>query len=270
MCKKIGILAIVAVAGVAFLSWAGLTSYTSTAFSNIKSSFKKQVPLEFEIQRVRNEVTQLIPDMKKNLRVMAEEMVAIENLREEIAVTKGNLNHQKENIRTMTRDLESGSERIVYDGREFSANRVREKLERDFASYKTCEQEVKSKEKLLEAKERALDAAREQLASMRSQKQELEVQIAQLEADLKTVRLAQTRSKFHMDDSRLAQCKATLADIRNRLQVEVKANVLEGEFANDAIPVEKKAKPVSELTREIHSYLADSPKAKGEVVVDGN
>src|SRR5262249_37473870 len=161
----------------------------------------------------------------------------IENLKDEIAVTRANLKEQEKSIRTMSRDLETGAQKIEYKGKEFSAARVSEKLSRDFASYKRCEAEVKSKEQLLEAKERALEAAPEQLATMKSQKQELEVQIAQLEAEVKTVRLAQTRDKFQLDDSRLAQCKATLAEVRNRLNVEKTVTALHGEFANDFIPV---------------------------------
>ena len=74
---------------------------------------------------------------------------------------------------------------------------------------------------------------------MRDQKQDLEVQIAQLEADLKNVRLAQTRCKVQLDDSRLAEIKRSLADLRNRLKVEKTQAELEGEFANDPISVDK-------------------------------
>jgi DNA repair exonuclease SbcCD ATPase subunit len=266
MFKKIGVAVVAVAAGLGLLSWAGLSSYTTTACSNIRSTFKKQVPPEFEIQRLRNEVAQLVPDMKKNIHAIAEEMVAIDNLKEEIATAKGNLRNQKDKLQAMTRELKSGVETIKYGSREYSANRVREMVERDFASYKRCEAELKSKEKLLEAKERALDAAREQLASVQSQKQELEVQIAQLEADLKTIRLAQTRSKVQVDDSRLARIKQTLAEIRNRLKVEQTASELEGQFG-DPVPVEKK-KPVSELTKEVESYLGESSPGDSKVAAE--
>ena len=120
---------------------------------------------------------------------------------------------------------------------------------------------MKTKEKLLDAKERSLEAAREQLGSIRTQKMELETQVAQLEADLKAVRLAQTRNKFHFDDSRLARCKEILADIRNRLKVEKTQEELQGEFANDPTVAVEKPKSTPELSREIKAYFqgADSP-----------
>jgi len=103
---------------------------------------------------------------------------------------------------------------------------------------------------------------------MRQQKEDLEVQIAQLEAELKTVRLAETKSKVEFDDSRLAQCKASLADIRNRLNAEKNTVELEGQFANDNIPVEKKAKPTSELTKEVKAYLGDKVDDSNKVAMD--
>ena len=128
MCKKIGIAA-VAVAVVLFLlNSTMLGSYTSTAFSKIHGSFKKQVPIEFEIDRIKHEIAQLVPDMKKNLSSVAEEMVAIDNLKEDIRVTRERLATEKVSIMTMTEDLDKGATVVNYKGRDYSATRVREKL----------------------------------------------------------------------------------------------------------------------------------------------
>lgn len=260
MCKKIGLAAVLVVAGLVLLRWTGLSSYTSTAWGKIRGAAKNQVPLEFEIDRVRHEVSQLIPEMKKNLGVIAAEMVAVENLREEIAVTRANLKDQEKHIRTLTKELQNGAERVVYKGREMTASRASERLDRDFASFKRCEAEVKSKEQLLDAKEHSVEAAREQLSSMRNQKRDLEVQIAQLEAEVKTLRLAQTRDRFHFDDSKLAQCKAALAEIHNRLKVERTVVEMSGQFAEDYLPPEQKAKSPRELSKEINAYFNEGAK----------
>jgi hypothetical protein len=74
----------------------------------MRVSANKQVPVEFEIERIKGQVAKLVPDMKKNLGAIAEEMVAVENLREEIARTRVKLEDQKQNILTMTADLETG------------------------------------------------------------------------------------------------------------------------------------------------------------------
>jgi DNA repair exonuclease SbcCD ATPase subunit len=266
MFKKIGIAALLAVAGLFVMNKAGLSSYGATAVQNLRSCFKKSVPVEFEIERLRYEISQLVPDMRKHVGAIAEEIVTVQNLKEEVADAKENLKRRKSEIVMMTKDLDRGAVTVVYDNREFPASRIREKLSRDFASYQRFETEVKSKEALLDAKERALEAGRQQLSEIRTQKQELEVELARLEADLKTVRLAQTHNKFHFDDSAIAHCKGMLAEIRNRLKVEKTTAELDGQFANDnTVPVGKKAKSASELTKEINAYFNEGPSTDGKV-----
>jgi chromosome segregation ATPase len=266
MFRKIAIAGLLAVTGLFVMNRAGLTSYGATVFHKVRSACKNHVPLEFEIERLRYQIAELVPDMKKHLSSIAEEMVGTQNLRDEIQETRANLKQQKANIMAMTKDLANGAITISYGGREYSASRIREKLDRDFHSYQRCEAEVKSKEQLLDAKERSLDAAREQLGTIRQQKQDLELQVEQLEADLKNVRLAQSHSKFHIDDSQLARCKATLAEIQNRLKVERKTVELTGDFANDnAIAVEKREKTTPELTKEIEAYFGDHSANEAKV-----
>lgn len=268
MFRKILVGAAVVALGLFALHASGLSSYPATAFGNIKKTLKKKVPLEFEIERLRTEVARLVPDMKKHLSTIAEEMAAVDSLKEEITQTRANLAKQKDSILAMTKALENGTTKVALGNREFSATRIKEKLARDFESYQRCEAELQSREKLLEAREKSLDAARDQLATIRTQKQQLELEVAQLEAELKTVRAAQSRSKFQFDDSNLARCKATLAELRNRLKVEQNALVLEGEFTNDALPVENKEKSAKELTKEINGYF-NNPKSDDAKVVAG-
>src|SRR5262249_37348294 len=224
------------------------------------------VPLEFQIESLRHEVSQLIPEMKKNFTSIAEEMVAVENLDKEIKTTATNLQKQKDVLLTMTRDVESGKTVLVYDNRNWSIDRVKAKLARDWESYKSCEAELKAKEQLLDAKQSALDATRERLATIKTQKQELEVEVARLEAELKTVRLAQTRNKFHFDDSRLARCKASLAEIKDRLNSERIQNDLVNQFSSDTIPADKKAQPTGELINQIRTHFGNS-KDEGKTLV---
>lgn len=263
MLKKILMTAVVAVVGLFVVHKTGLDSYARTGWKKAKACAKGEVPLEFEIERIRQEVGQLVPDMKKHLSTMAQEMVTVERLQKEIADTRVSLNVQKDKILTMRKDLNSGTPVIAYDGRSFSASRVRDKLTKDFDAYKRCEGELKTREMLLDAREKSLDAARQQLADMKTQKTELEVRVAQLEAKLKMVRAAQTRNKFQFDDSQLARCKSTLAEIEDRMNVEERASELYAEFATDAIPVDKKEKSTVELNKEIDSYFGE-PKMVAE------
>jgi peptidoglycan hydrolase CwlO-like protein len=267
MCKKAVYVALGVVAVLAVLSYTKLGSYAGTAWGKIRHSASNQVPIEFEIDRLKNEVAQLIPDMKKNRSQVAEEMVAIDNLKEEIAATRTRLDEQKVVLMKLSKDVDSGETMFIYNGVTYKRERILEKLSRDFDSFKRAEAELASKQQLLEAKERALDAAKQQLAAMRDQKHDLEVQIAQLEAEVKTVRLAQTKCKFQVDDSRLAEIKKSLSELRTRLKAEKYASEMEGEFANDAIPVTVKVRPAADVTREVREYL-EGNKADSKVAIE--
>jgi peptidoglycan hydrolase CwlO-like protein len=255
MIRKATFVALGVFAVVALLSYTKLGSYAGTAWGKIRNNASNQVPIEFEIDRLKNEVAKLIPDMKKNRSLVAEEMVAIDNLKEEIATTRTKLDEQKVVLHKLNTDVNSGETIFIYNGVSYKRERILEKMARDLDSCKRAEAELASKQQLLEAKERALDAARQQLATIREQKQDLEVQIAQLEAEVKTVRLAQSKCKFQVDDSRLSEIKKSLGELRNRLKSEKYAAEMEGEFSNDPIPMGQKVRPASEVSREVTEYL---------------
>lgn len=256
MFKKLALAALAVVAGLFILNNTRLGSYGQTAWGKIRHAAKQQVPLEFELERVKQQVAQLVPDTRKHLSMVAEEMVAIENLKEEIKTAKGNLASQKDTIRAMAAELKSGTERISYAGRTWTRTRMSEKLSADVRACQRLEEEVKAREQLLDHKERALDTTREQLASIRTQKQELEVEIARLEAELKSLRLAQTKSKVQIDDSRLAHIKASLAEIRNRLNVDKKTQELVSQFADpESVTPEPKTQSAADAVKEAEAYL---------------
>jgi len=259
MCKKIGLAAIAVVAGLFILNSTHLGSYARTAFHKVRTAAKKQVPLEFQLESIRTEAAQLIPDMRKNLSLIAHETVAVQNLRDEIHDIQANLDKQKDHVRAMRDDLKSGDQKVVYNNRPISADRLREKLATQLNQTKRCQESLEAKTALLEAREKSLDTAREQLASMKAQKEQMEVQIAQIEAELKTLRLAQTRSSFQLDDSRLSRIKGALADVRNQMKVQQTEAVLLGEWDNETIPSQKKAPSNAQLMKEVDEFLGGSP-----------
>ena len=268
MLKRIAFAALAVVAGLFVLNSTHLGSYARTAWHKVKQSAKGQVPLEFQLESARNEIAQLIPDMKNHVQVVAQETEAVRRLKEDIAVTKAKLQEQRNRIYTMKEDLKKGDVKILYHDRFYSAERVKDRLARDLASCQRCEKQLDSREKMLDAKERALDAAREQLASMKSEKEKLEVLVETMEAELKNLRLAQTRSQFHLDDSRLSRIKATLDDIRDQMRVQQTATELNAEFINDSIPVDNKMTQSKEqVIKEAEAYLGE-PKADNSVAAE--
>jgi hypothetical protein len=155
---------------------------------------------------------------------------------------------------------------LVYAGEEYSAGRVRRKLQRDFESYKRCETHVQSQEKLLDAKERSLTAAREQLAKLVAKKREYEIRLAQLEADEETLQIARIGSKIPLEESnRASEIEAALADIEHRHEVErAEVDLMNGPFANDFIPVQQRTAGPGATLEEIRNYFQGQGSSNGQ------
>jgi peptidoglycan hydrolase CwlO-like protein len=269
MLKKIGFAALAVVAGLFILNSTHLGSYAKTAWHKAKKTAKGQVPLEFQLESARTEIAQLIPDMKNHIQNIAQETQVVRRLKEDITLTKANLTKQREHIFTLKEDLKRG-EPVVYNDKRRNPDWVSARLAHDLASCQRCEKDLDNKEKMLEAKETALEAAREQLTSMKGEKEKLEVLVSTMEADLKTLRLAQTRSQFHLDDSRLSQIKARLEDIRDQMRAQQTAYELHAELFPDTNPVEPKAIAPSKdnVIKAVEAYLGDD-KADSSFAAQG-
>src|SRR5438270_11605420 len=96
MFKKLVVTAIAIGAGFFLLRSTHLGGYARTAWSKARTSVQGQIPIEFQLESIRNEVAQLVPDMKREISRVAAETGAIEGLREEVADIGGKLEKQKE------------------------------------------------------------------------------------------------------------------------------------------------------------------------------
>jgi chromosome segregation ATPase len=269
MFKKLVLTALVVGAGLFILNHTRLGSYGHTAFGKIKKAAQREVPVEFEIDRIRHEISQLTPDIRKHLSGMAKEIVAIDNLKEEIQVAQANLTKKTEQLQAAREQLKSGIERVAYDGREYRKPRLLERLSGDVVACANLKKKIELSEGILEAKERGLESAKEQLQSMRDQKEELELEVARMEAEVKATKVAQTKSKFVVDDTRLSQIKDSIRSLKNRLKEDKLAVQLEGEFIKESVPAKESktvGKTEGDVLKELNSFLgepaevASSPK----------
>jgi chromosome segregation ATPase len=269
MIKKIGIGVLVLLVGLFVLKKTSLCSYAGTWWSQVRDETKRQVPTKFEIDRVRHELAGMDGDISKMLRPIAEHMAAINRLKKDLKCTRAKLSEQKGSILTMTKDLDGQPNVLVYAGEEYSADRIRRKLQRDFASYKRCEANVKSQENLLDAKERALSAAREQLAKLVAKKHEYEIRLAQLEADEEVLQIARIGSKLPIEESnRATEIEAALSEIEHRHEVQRnEVELLNGPFANDFIPVHQRTHSEGANLEEIRNYFQNGSTRKSEQTV---
>lgn len=225
-----------AVLGLASMFFFGTdsASYLGTGVDKLRGSVRDNVPITFEIERAKKMITELTPDIKQNMHVIAEEEVELARLNERIQNQDGQLGKQRQAIMTLKNDLSSPQTVYVYNGRSYSPNQVKIELAARFERYKTEDATVKSLHQIRSAREQSLNAARQKLDGMIAAKRQLEVDVENLDAQLKLVEAAQTTSNYHFDDSRLSRAKELVQNLRTRLDVTAKLvnaenNLISGE-----------------------------------------
>ncbi len=194
-------------------------SYVSTSCGWMKDSVKASVPVEFHIDRARRMVKNLVPDIRRNMHVIAQEEVEIERLDKEIAKTEATMAREKTAIMRLKGDLATVQPVYHYAGRSYSQQQVKIDLANRFARFKTHDGTLGSLRDILASRRTSLDAARAKLENMLAEKQKLEVEVENLEAKYRVIQVAQTTSEFNIDDSQLGRVKDLIAEIRSQLSV---------------------------------------------------
>jgi len=228
----------------------------NTVWKRVHAKIERNISPEFELERIRDQIAQLTPDMNRNISRLAEEMVKVESLGTKIQELEVRLDAEKNTLAQLTQAMGEGRTRVSINHREVPVTMVKDKL-------RTCqnlERELVNSKKIYEAKKAGVDSARQQLFEMKQQKEQLEVLAAQYEAELKTLALERTRVKVKLDDSRLADIKASFERLRERIEVERRTAELADHFKDDTL-IEKKPESSKDVLDEAREYLG-SDKSK--------
>jgi chromosome segregation ATPase len=248
MFKKLGFLALLVVGGILLVR----TGVGVMAWKKAKQALEDQKTPEQRVEALKEEVANLDKDLKKHLHTVAEERVAVRELRQQIA--DGELNQAKrfDAIVAMRAKVKSGEAKVKYGDQEYSIEYIKDKLAGDWKAYKDSQETIKNQKALLKAKEQSLMAVEEELASFRSRREQLEVAIAQVETEIKTIRLAQAKSKVSFnEDSRFGQIQKELQKLHRWTSVQKEQMKLESQYTQTAIPVEKGHEDADKTMKEI-------------------
>lgn len=243
MIKK-ALASAVAVAVVSTFVFGGdACSYVRTGAKNVRNAVKSEVPIEFELDRARDLIKDLGPEIKKSLHVIAEEQVAIERLEESIAKREARVSEQELAIRRLRDDVKSDKTHFVYAGRTFDRADVTKDLADRFERFETAEDTLNRERDVLAAKQKNLNAHRDQLDAMMTARKDLDVEIEQLEARLNSVRAAESLSELEIDDSALTRARSLISELNQELDVRERLLDETGTLVG-GIPVEVEAESV--------------------------
>jgi chromosome segregation ATPase len=261
ICKmaKRGVLTAAAVAGgLALLFGTAAPSYVKTAFHRVRAHAQDSVPVQFEIERAKQQVAELEPAIHKNIEEIAREEVEIEHLQGEIETTQANLNLEKKKMVALRDHLDAGEMRLA-SGVSYTPEEIKVELARRLDHYRAVKGILETKQNTLKMRMKALDAAREQNARMRAEKVELVTRIESIETRLKQIEATQAANEFTFDDSALARAKQAVAELSKRVEVIARVSEQEGRFSgpSDGSLLD----PVRDVVQEVDAELGQ-PTAK--------
>ncbi len=265
MVKKSLIAAAVVMVAGAFVFGRDVFSYARTWGASVRDAVKREVPIEFQVQRAREMVEKLVPDIRDCMHVIAEQQVDVEHRRDELEQKQAGLEDQKRCILALKADLSTGKGVYQYASRTYTPHQVKQDLALRFERFKIAEDSLKRDEQILTAREKALRANEQKLDTLLAAKKDLEVQVEQLESRLKTIQASQAASNLQFDDTRLARAKKLIGELNRQLDIQVKILDTEGRFT-DLIPIDGKPElNVENITQEIDIYFnGPQPDAAGK------
>ena len=207
-----------------------LISYVSSSARSIQSSVKDSVPMEFELQRARDLLDEIVPEMHANIRLIAQEEVEVENLKRDIARCDSALADGRATVRKLSGMLAGGETYFTISDRRHPRETVKAELARRFERHKEAEVVLAGKRRLLTAREKSLSGAVQMLEKARAQKALLADRIESLSAQHRLVQAASVGSQFHVESSKLAQTEKLIGQIKKRLDVAERVLAHEGRF----------------------------------------
>lgn len=239
-------------------------SYVATGIASVRQSVKDSIPIEVELERAENMITNITPEIRRSRHIIAKEEVEIDRLEKRINGLEDALAQDESNIMRLKADLEGGDSYFVYAGHRYDRGQVNADLENRFERFKTKDATLGNLKKVLAARQKSVAAAREKLGDMVASKRQLEVEIENMRARTKMLEVAKTTSDFKFDDSHLARTQSLLSDIDARIQAE-ELVVNEATSVNfDEIPLDEPTE-TKNVTDAITDYFS-APRPNGELV----
>jgi len=231
MCKKIGIAAIVVVAGLFVLNKTKLGSWCGYAWHTMKEKIELTIPPEEELKRLKYELSQLDPEIGKNKDTLARRLVEQEEMKVSIKNAEKNLEERHGQILAAKNAIDSGVTKVSYKNRTVSAETAKKLVVKDFEAWESAKAAVETRKKLFAIREKAVEESRKQLANWESQRDMLSAEIENLQARLETIKQQEAAHEIadSFDNSRLTNFKESIKELKHNLRVREKRLEMEGE-----------------------------------------
>ena len=232
-------------------------SYVRSSIGIVKDKAKESVPIEFEIQRARDLLEDLIPEMRANLRLVATEEVDVVNLQREIEQQAEAVEKERGKLQSLRSKLGSGEISYAISGRTYQRTELVGLLSTQLDRLTTAEKFLAGKKELLTTRTASLSAAMKNVERTRLARVELESKIEALEEQFRLMQLKASSSSFHVNNSKLAQVEKAIGDLQKRLDVAQKVMAAEAQFL-DIVPLDDPEIDEESIIERVDSYFGRS------------
>jgi len=260
---KMGILGLAGLAVVGGLVFGSeLVSYVTSSTKMVRTAVKDSVPIEFELQRARDLLEEIIPELQTNVRMIAQEEVEIDRLNSQIKHHQASLEDEQARVTRLRSALQTERVHYTFGGYDYTRRQVKEELANRFNRFKEANIILTTQQRLLTTRGKSLQAAIQMLEKTKSQKVRLENRIAALESQYRLVKAASVGSKIQLDNSKLAQTEKLISNIKKRLDVAERVLAHEANFV-ESIPVD--VIDEEDLLVEVDNYFDGKTDSIAEV-----
>lgn len=224
-------------------------SYVKTAFHKVRQNAQGAVPIQFEIDRARQELDGLKPAIEENIENLARAQEDVKDLKGEIVAFQSNLDREQREMLALRRELGAGDVRRT--GFSYSGEDVKKDLTGRLDHVRQSKRTLAEMEKTLKLREQAVVSAKQQLEAFVLQKKTLETQVDEIEARQKAIDAARVSDEFRFDNTALGRVKQTIKDLRKRQNIMVNTAELHGRYVDKQVPTG--VEPIRDVLKEIDS-----------------
>lgn len=246
---KYGVGAVLAVCLTGFLFFGSdLTSMIRTTAKSVQKQVKQSVPLEFELQRAKEKIGEILPDLQSQVRMIAEEEVAIAKLAKEVAADQEKLQSYEAKLTSLREKMRVRQVAYRVGTIDLNQQQMVDHFQTRFNHFKQSRLSLQAKQKLLDKREEGLAAAVAMLDQMRVRQSELKLKVEALAAKHRLIKANQIESGTLVDGSQLSQADQLLDQIETRLQVAQRVM----DYQDDSLDL-----PAIEMTVDAQEVLSE-------------
>jgi len=240
-------------------------SYVKTSFHKARQSVKGSVPVEFEIERAKQEIAALKPAIEGAIETEVEAEIQAQNLAREIADARTELNRDGQRLQAYNERLKSGDLHLT-GGEAYSEKSVKNDLARMMDRYQIAKTILLEKQETLKIRQKNVMSAREGRVAMQNAEKDLSARVQAAEARLNQIKASRASNEFSFDGTAIGQAKKIVSEVEAQLEKMARVDDLKGKYADHTSSTS--VDPLRDVTKEIDAEFNSAPKGSEKAAAE--